>query len=96
MVIQVSYKFASLPDPGLDNFAGTVSTELTGNPVYPLPPPDATLAMLNAAQLDFTAKLNAAAGGGTQETEAKNLARQVLLKNPAQAGGLRADHGQHA
>lgn len=80
MVIQVSYKFASMPDLGLDNFAGTVFTKMTANPVFPTPPTDATLAMLETAQQDFTQKLNDAAGGSVQDTEAKNLARQALLE----------------
>jgi hypothetical protein len=79
MVIQVAYKFASLPDSGLDNFAGTVFTKMTGNAKFPTPPADATLAMLDTAREDFTDKLNAAAHGSEQATEAKNLSRQDLL-----------------
>lgn len=80
MVIQVSYKFASEPDMELDNFAGSVFTKMTGNAVFPTPPADATLTMLHTAQLDFTDKINAAAGGGVEDTEAKNLSRQALLE----------------
>lgn len=80
MVIRVAYKFASLPDSGLDNFAGTVVTKMTGNAVFPTPPADATLAMLETAQQNFTVKLNAASTGGMQATEAKNSSRQDLLK----------------
>jgi hypothetical protein len=79
MIIQVSFKFASLPDTELDNFAGTVFTKMTGNAAFPTPPATATLAMLDAAQEDFTQKLNEAANRGRQETEAKNLSRQALL-----------------
>jgi hypothetical protein len=80
MAILVSYKFASTPDSGLDNFAGTVFTKMTGNPVFPAPPPNATLAMLDTAREDFTDKLNKAAHGSEQDTETKNLSRQELLK----------------
>jgi hypothetical protein len=80
MIIQVSYKFASLPDSELDKFTGTVLLDMTGNPVFPTLPTDATLVMLGAARVDFSDKLNKAAGGGMQETEAKNLSRQELLK----------------
>jgi hypothetical protein len=80
MIIRVSYKFASLPDFDLDNFAGTVSTKMTGNATFPTPPADATLPMLDAGRLDFTEKTNQAKIGGPQDTEAKNLSRQELLR----------------
>jgi hypothetical protein len=80
LIIQVAYKFAGLPDAELGNFTGTVLLKMTGNAVFPTPPTDATLAMLDAARVDFSTKLNEAAGGGMQETEAKNLSRQELLK----------------
>ena len=80
MVIQVSYKFASLPDGDLDNFAGNVFGMMSGNATFPTPPATATLAMLDTAQQDFTNKTNAASVGGSKDTEAKKMSRQALLK----------------
>jgi len=79
MIMQVSYKFARLSDGNLDIFADTVFEEMSGNAVYPGPPPDATLAMLDAANGIFGDKITKAAMGGRMDVEAKNLARQTLL-----------------
>lgn len=52
---------------------------MTGNAVYPTPPADATLAMLETANTDFGEKITKAAMGGPPDTAAKDLARQVVL-----------------
>jgi hypothetical protein len=79
MTIRVSYKFAKLPDKELNDFATKIDTNMTGNAVFPTPPADATLAMLNTANADFSGKLTKAATGGPPDTAAKDASRQVLL-----------------
>ena len=79
MTLRVSYKFAKEPDTDLNDTAGTVSTEMTGNAAFPTPPADATLAMLLAANTDFTEKIGKAKMGGPMDTTGKNLSRQTLL-----------------
>ena len=76
MNIKVSLAFARVSDSELDNFAHGVISGLTGNPDYPTPP--VTLANLQTAVNDFTAKVAAAQVGGPAETAAKNQARDVL------------------
>jgi hypothetical protein len=87
MTIRVSYKFAKEPDTELNDTAGTVLTEMTGNATFPTPPTTATLAMLDAANLDFTEKINKAQMGGPMATTAKNLSRQTLLGIMKKLGG---------
>jgi hypothetical protein len=77
MSIKVSLGFARLSDGELDNFANGVISAITGNPTYPTPP--VTIAQLQAAVEDFTAKLATAQTGGQADTAAKNNSRQVLL-----------------
>ena len=79
MTLRVSYKFAKEPDTVLNDTAGTIHTEMTGNAAFPTPPADATLAMLLAANTDFTEKIGKAKMGGAMDTSAKNLSRQDLL-----------------
>ena len=74
---KVSFGFAQLPDTDLDNFAHGVVDGMTGNATYPTPP--VTLANLQTATHDFTAKIAAAQTGGPAETAAKNNARQTLI-----------------
>jgi hypothetical protein len=79
MTLRVSYKFAKMPDTELNDFAGSVHTNMTGNAVFPTPPADATLVMLLAANTDFTTKIGQAAMGGSMDHAAKALSRQTLL-----------------
>jgi hypothetical protein len=70
--------FAKLPDTELDNFTNGVFKGLTDNAAtYPTPP--VTLANLQTARNDFTAKIAAAKAGGPADTAAKNNSRQELL-----------------
>ena len=75
--LRVLLDFVSMPDPGLDEFAGGVVTGMTGNPAYPTPP--VTLPTIDTQQQTFSAALIAAANGGTALTAAKNAARAVLV-----------------
>ena len=77
MATKVSLGFAKLPDTELDNFAQSVIDAMTGNATYPTPP--VTLANLQTAKNDFTAKVAAAQAGGPADTAAKNNSRQTLL-----------------
>src|SRR6266446_8120173 len=61
----------------VDNFAQGVIDGMTGNAAYPAPP--VTIANLQAAKNDFTAKIAAAQSGGPPDTAAKNNSRQTLL-----------------
>ena len=60
----------------LDNFAESVIAALTGNATYPTPP--VTLANLQTAKNDLSAKI-AAQTGGSFDTAAENNSRQSLL-----------------
>ncbi|HYX28487.1 MAG TPA: fibronectin type III domain-containing protein [Pyrinomonadaceae bacterium] len=77
MIVKVSLAFAKLPDSELDNFAHGVINGITGNTTYPSPP--VPLVNLNAAVIDFTAKVAAAEVGGPADTAAKSSSRQTLL-----------------
>jgi hypothetical protein len=77
MSTKVSLGFARLSDGDLDNFAQGVIDAITGNATYPTPP--VTIANLQAATDDFTAKLAASQTGGQADTAAKNNSRQALL-----------------
>jgi len=77
MAAKVSLGFGRLSDTELDNFAQGVIDALTGNAAFPTPP--VTLANLQAAQADFTAKISAAQTGGAADTAAKNNSRQGLI-----------------
>jgi hypothetical protein len=77
MIVKVSLAFARLTDAELDNFAHGVSTGMTGNTAFASPP--VPMVNLNAAIVDFTAKVAAAQAGGPMDTAAKNTARQTLL-----------------
>ncbi|HMG73333.1 MAG TPA: fibronectin type III domain-containing protein [Pyrinomonadaceae bacterium] len=77
MITKVSLSFAALADYQLDNFAQGVIDSLTGNATYPTPP--VTLANLQTAVDDFSAKVTAARTGGTADTAAKRNSRQALL-----------------
>ena len=77
MIAKVSLGFARLSDSELDNFAHAVADGMTGNATYPAPP--VTMANLEAAKTDFTAKLAAAQAGGAADTAAKNNSRQTLI-----------------
>lgn len=77
MIAKVSLGFAKLADSELDNFAQAVIDAMSGNAAYPSPP--ATMASLQSAKDDFTAKLAAADTGGQADTAAKNNSRQTLL-----------------
>src|SRR5947207_3533814 len=76
MSTKVSLGFAELSDTELDNFAQGVIEALTGNATYPTPP--VTLANLQAAVGDYTAKMAAAQTGGPSDTAAKNNSRNTL------------------
>jgi hypothetical protein len=76
MSIKVSLSFGELSDTELDNFAQGVIDALTGNATYPTPP--VTLANLQAAVDDYTAKLAAAQTGTKADRAAKNHSREVL------------------
>ena len=75
MIIKVSLAFGKLPDMDLDNFAQSVIDAMTGNAAYPTPP--VTMANLQTAKDDYTAKLAAAQVGGQADTAAKNNSRAV-------------------
>lgn len=77
MATKVSLAFAKLPDFELDNFAQGVIDAMTNNGTFPSPP--VTLAILQAAKNDFTAKMAAAQTGGVADTAAKNSSRQTLI-----------------
>src|SRR5207302_144353 len=77
MATKVSLRFAKLADTELDNFAQAVIDAMTGNATYPTPP--VTIANLQTAKDDFTAKMAAAQTGGIADTAAKNNSRQALL-----------------
>jgi len=76
MSTKVSLSFGELSDTQLDNFAQGVIAALTGNATYPTPP--VTLANLQAALDDYTAKMAAAQNGGVFDTAAKNNSRNML------------------
>ena len=77
MIQRVSLSFARVPDAELDNFTQTVIAQMTANPAFPSP--TVTMANLQAAKNDFTAKIAAAQTGGPPDTAAKNNSRQALL-----------------
>lgn len=77
MTPKVSLGFGRLTDGDLDNFAHGVINAMTGNATYPTPP--VTIANLQAATDDFTAKMAAAQTGGPADTAAKKNSRQALL-----------------
>jgi hypothetical protein len=77
MATKVSFGFGRLSDTELDNFAQGVIDAMTGNAAFPTPP--VTLAELQTAQSDFTAKMAAAQTGGVADTAAKNNSRQSLI-----------------
>lgn len=77
MLLRVSLSFAKLPDTELDNFTQTIVNQVTGNAAFPTPP--VTMAALQAARDDFTAKIAAAYVGGVYDTAAKNNSRNVVL-----------------
>lgn len=85
MILKVSLGFAKLPDMELDNFTQGVIERLTGNAAFPTPP--VTLANLQTARTDFTAKIAAARAGGPADTAAKNNVRQDLLGMLRQVAG---------
>lgn len=78
MSTKVSLGFAELSDTELDNFAQGVIDALTGNATYPTPP--VTLANLQAAIDDYTAKMAAAQTGSRADRAAKNNSREVLIE----------------
>src|SRR5438105_967815 len=77
MATKVSFGFGRLSDTELDNFAEGVVKALTGNAAFPTPP--VTLANLQAAKDDLSAKMAAAQTGGPADTAAKNNSRQALI-----------------
>jgi len=77
MATKVSLGFGRLSDTELDVYAQGVIDALTGNAAFPTPP--VTLANLQAAKDDFTARMAAAQVGGPAETAAKNNSRQALI-----------------
>jgi len=77
MTSKVSFGFGRLPDTELDNFAQGVINALTGNAAFPAPP--ITMANLQTAKDDLTAKMAAAQTGGPADTAAKNNSKQTLI-----------------
>jgi hypothetical protein len=77
MATKVSLGFGKFSDAELDSFAQGVIDALTGNAAYPTPP--VTLANLQTAKDDLSAKMAAAQTGGPAETAAKNNSRQTLI-----------------
>jgi hypothetical protein len=77
MILRVSLSFARLPDTEVDSFTQGVISGMTGNTAYPSPP--VTMADLQIARNDFSAKVAAAQMGGPPDTAAKNNSRQNLL-----------------
>lgn len=77
MILKLSLGFAALPDMEVDNFAQGVIDAMTGNAAYPTPP--VTMANLQTAKDNFTARIAAAQSGGPPDTAAKNNSRQTLL-----------------
>ena len=76
MATKVSLSFGKLGDFEFDNFAQGVIDAITGNAAFPTPP--VTIANLQAARDDLTAKMAAAQTGGPPETAAKHNSRQTL------------------
>ena len=76
MIIRVATNFGRLSDTELDNFAQGVIDALTGNATYPTPP--VTLANLQAAVDDYTAKMAAAQTGTKADRAAKSQSREVM------------------
>src|SRR5438270_2621602 len=87
MLLRVSLSFARVPDTELDNFAQGVIDAMTRNAACPAPP--VTMANLQTANDDFTAKVAAAQSGGPPDTAAKNNSRQTLLGLLRQTAGYR-------
>ena len=85
MNLRVSLSFARVPDTELDNFAQGVIDAMTGNAAFPTPP--VTMANLQTAKDDFTAKVAAAQSGGPPDTAAKNNSKQTLLGMLRQEAG---------
>jgi hypothetical protein len=77
MIVKTSLAFARSSDSELVTFAQGVHEALTGNAAFASPP--VTLANLQTAIDDFTAKIAAAQIGGPMDTAAKNNSRQTLL-----------------
>jgi hypothetical protein len=77
MNLRVSLGFARIPDTEVDSFTQGVISNMTGNAAYPSPP--VTMANLETARKDFSAKVAAAQTGGPPDTAAKNNSRQILL-----------------
>jgi hypothetical protein len=77
MATKVSLSFGKLGDFELDNFAQGVIDAITGNAAFPTPP--VTIANLQSARDDLTAKMAAAQTGGPADTAAKNNSRQTLI-----------------
>lgn len=77
MATKVSLGFGKLPDTELDNFALAVIDAMTGNANYPSPP--VTMANLQTALDDYTAKLSISQTGSQADTAAKNNSRQNLI-----------------
>jgi len=76
MSTKVSLSFGELSDTELDNFAQGVIDALTGNATYPTPP--VTLAILQTAVHDYTAKLAVAPNGSKADRAAKDNSRFAL------------------
>src|SRR5258708_6746065 len=77
MKLRVSLGFSNLPDTELDNFILNVINGMTGNVNFPTPP--VTMANLQTAKDDFTAKIAAAQIGGPPDTANKNNSRGTAL-----------------
>lgn len=73
----VSLAFTQLPDSELDEFAGGVITNMTGNTSFPTPA--VSMAALGTARTNFVNAMAAMAQGGTAATAAKNAARETLV-----------------
>jgi len=71
MIQRVSLSFARVPDAELDNFTQTVIAQMTGNAAFPSP--TVTMANLQAAKNDFTAKIAAAQTGGPPTLQPRTI-----------------------
>ncbi len=93
MICRVSMAFARFVDSELDGFAQVVVNEMTGNADYPSPP--VTMAALQTASDDFTAKVGAAKMGGRLATAEKQNSREGLIFSLRQLAGYVQLHCQN-
>jgi hypothetical protein len=79
VIYKVSYDFANDGDSELADFAGNVSTSMTGNKSFPTPPVDPTVL---GTQVDtYDTDIQAALMGGLMLTAKKDASRGIVLES---------------